>query len=84
MKKILTVLALFTFLLIGIQLGSDVSYSKNKVVEEAKDQFESEITEDGNEYEPVVLEPNDSIINDVAKGIDKIINKVIDKFKSLI
>lgn len=82
MKKFLIVVGLFVFLLLGIQLGSDIDNSRNLIIEEAKEQFENEIIKEDNNYQNILLEPEDNVVNSVAKKIDNVINKVMDKLKS--
>ena len=49
--------------------------------EDAKNEFEEEITLPDNNYEPKTLKPKESLINKIANGIDGIIEKFTNKLR---
>ena len=68
-------------LLVGIKIGSsnNVNSISNDLFEQAKDQFEEEIKMPNNEYENIELKPKEYLPNKIAKKVNNIIEKIINK-----
>ena len=80
MKKVLVVVIIIVFFLIGLNVGGSY-HNYSKMFEDAKTEFEEEITLPDNNYEPKTLKPKEGIINKVASAIDGLIEKISDKLK---
>lgn len=78
MKKVLVVVILIAFFLTGLNIGGSY-HNYSKMFEDAKTEFEEEITLPDNGYEPKTLKPKEGIINKVANMIDSIIEKITSK-----
>ena len=83
MKKLIIIIAIFFFFVIGLKLG-DNSFNQNKIFEEEKNRFEQEITTPNNDYEAKELVPQKNTINKVADLFDNTIDKVVDKLKNIL
>lgn len=83
MKKLIIIIAIFFFFVIGLKLG-DSSFNQNKIFEEEKNKFEQEITTPNNDYEAKELVPQKNTINKVADLFDNTIDKVINKLKNIL
>ena len=78
MKKIIVVLSIFIFFLLGISIGNNNS-KQSELFEEAKKEFENEIINPNNNYESKKLIPEQNIVNKIANKIDDIIETISDK-----
>ncbi len=81
MKKIVSSLLIIIVLLIGIKIGSttDIASTPSDLFESAKNEFEHEITKPNNKYENIELKPKEYLPNKIAKKINSIIEKLIEK-----
>ena len=81
MKKIVSGLLIIIVLLIGIKIGSttDIASTPSDLFESAKNEFEDEITKPNNKYENIELKPKEYLPNKIAKKINSIIEKLIEK-----
>lgn len=80
MKKALVIILIGAFFLLGISLGGNYNNS-SRIFEEAKDEFEIEIKDPNNDYNPKDLKPEAGIINKIANKIDAILEKISEKLK---
>ncbi len=80
MKKIILVFIMITLFLSGLSLGGNFSSGASNFFEEAKDNFEDQITNPNNDYQNIDLVPNEYLINKTAHKIEKFIN---DKISSI-
>lgn len=83
MKKVLIFLIIFIAFVLGLRLA-DSGTSTSKLLETEIDQFEEQITKPENEYRPKQYIPEENIVNKTARKIDSIIEKIIDKLKSIV
>lgn len=79
MKKATILIILITMFLLGLFLGNENNDRKNELFMEAKEEFEKEITNPLNNYEPRPLVPYDYKINKIAKIVEEKIEKIIEK-----
>ena len=75
MKKLIIIIAIFFFFVIGLKLG-DNSFNQNKIFEEEKNQFEQEITTPNNDYEAKELVPQKNTIDKVVDKLKNILKKL--------
>ncbi|MCI6716224.1 MAG: hypothetical protein SOZ32_01210 [Bacilli bacterium] len=80
MKKVVVIFLILVFFLIGINIGGSY-HNYSKMFEDAKNEFEEEITLPDNNYEPKTLKPKEGLINKIANGIDGIIEKFTNKLR---
>lgn len=72
--KFLLVLCLF---ILGIIIGGRYRVGSSNYFEEAKEEFEHEITDPSGNYEPIPLSPEGDLSSDVALRIDNAIEKIV-------
>lgn len=84
MRKILLVLVIFFIFLFGLSLGGNFDNGASQLFEQSKEEFENVIITPDNMYENVNLVPKDYIINKTAKKAEKLIDNVIDKLFSFL
>lgn len=84
MKKIFYVGLLIIIFIFGLTLGTKGTTNKNKLVDDAKEKFEEEITTPNNDYKSINDNYEENIFNSSAGMIDKIIQKIISKIKAKI
>ncbi len=80
MKKLVIVLVIILFFLVGLNIGGSY-HNYSKMFENAKDEFENEITLPDNNYKPKALKPKEGLINKIASSIDGIIEKFANKLR---
>ncbi|MGM9899872.1 MAG: hypothetical protein ACI32E_04760 [Bacilli bacterium] len=80
MKKALVIILIGAFFLLGISLGGNYNNS-SRIFEEAKDNFEVEIQDPNNDYNPKDIKPEAGLINKIANKIDDILEKIAQKLK---
>lgn len=71
-----TILLIIVVLLIGIIIGSQNSIGTSNYFEEAKNEFEEEITKPENNYQTGITGVEGNIVSKVAVKIDDTINDV--------
>ncbi len=72
--KFLIVFCLFVF---GIIIGGRYRIGSSNYFEEAKEEFEQQITDPNGHYEPLPLTPEGDFTSDVALRIDKALEKIV-------
>lgn len=77
--KIRTILLIFVMLIMGIIIGSQNSVGTNNYFEETKDEFEQEIINPNNTYEPKKTVVEGNVLSKAAVKIDDLINTIINK-----
>jgi hypothetical protein len=77
--KIRTILLIFVMLIMGIIIGSQNSVGTNNYFEETKDEFEQEIINPNNTYEPKKTVVEGNALSKAAVKIDDLINTIINK-----
>ncbi len=80
MKNILIIMGMIALFLGGLSLGGDFSQGASNFFEEAKDNFEEEITKPNGDYQNFDLVPNEYLINKTAHKLEDFIN---DKLESI-
>ncbi len=83
MKKLVIILLIITFFIMGLKLG-DNNFNQNQLFEEEKNQFEEEIKKPDNEYDAIELTPKPNMVNKVAKKFDQTIDKFFATIKNFI
>lgn len=78
MKKLIIVITILLFFILGLIVGNTNS-SYSVIFEDAKDEFEENIQIPDNSYQPKTLKPKENILNKFANFVDDIIDKVSDK-----
>lgn len=84
MRKIILFCLIVFFFLSGLTLGGNFSNGASNFFEEAKDDFENEITKPNNNYENIELVPNELIINKAAHKLESFITEKIEDIFSKI
>ena len=84
MKKVFVLITVFFIFLFGLTLGGNYNKGASQLFEESKNQFENEIVNPNNDYNNIMLVPDDNVINKTAKKIEKVIDGVIDKIFSFL
>lgn len=84
MRKIFGLVCVFFIFLFGLTIGGNFNKGASQLFEESKNEFESEIVKPNNDYNNVILVPDDSVINKTAKKIEDVIDGVIDKLFSFL
>ncbi len=84
MKKVIYFIILIGIFVLGLVLGTKDTMSKNQLIDNAKNNFETSITNPNNDYQILNNEYEENIFNTSANFIDKIIQKIINKIKSKI
>lgn len=84
MRKLFLLVCIFFVFLFGLTIGGNFNKGASQLFEETKDQFESEIIDPDNNYNNVILVPDDNIVNKAAKKAEKVIDSVIDKLFSFL
>ena len=77
--KVRTILLIFVMLIMGIIIGSQNSVGTNNYFEETKDEFEQEIINPNNTYEPKKTVVEGNALSKAAVKIDDLINTIINK-----
>ena len=77
--KVRTILLIFVMLIMGIIIGSQNSVGTNNYFEETKDEFEQEIINPNNTYEPKKTVVEGNALSKAAVKIDDLINAIINK-----
>ena len=84
MRKLILVCVIIFFFLSGLTLGGNFSNGASNFFEEAKDEFENEITKPDNNYENIELVPNELLINKAAHKLESLITeKIKDVFDKI-
>ncbi len=83
MKKILIVFLIILAFIFGLKLADDGT-STSKLLEKDKILFEEEIKKPNNDYKPKEYVPDENIVNKTAHKIDNAIEKIVEKFKSIL
>lgn len=84
MKKICILFGMITLFLSGLTLGGDFSKGASNFFEEAKDNFEEQISAPNGNYQNFDLVPNEYLINKTAHKLeDFITNKIKSLFSKL-
>lgn len=84
MRKVFMLVLIFFIFLFGLTIGGNFNKGASQLFEESKTEFENEIIKPNNDYNSVILVPDDSVINKTAKKIEDIIDVVIDKIFSFL
>lgn len=84
MKKVFLLVIFFFIFLFGLTIGGSFNNSQSQLFEEAKDKFETEISNPNNEYDGQILVPSSNIISKTAKKIESTIDELIDKLFSFL
>ena len=71
-------LLVIVVLLVGIVLGSQNSVGRSNYFEEAKNNFEEQITEENNNYQSIDTSPSGDILSKIAIKIDEKINSLLN------
>lgn len=84
MKKIIYLIVLIAIFILGLCLGTKDTVGKNQLVDDAKNDFESQITNPDNDYQIIANGYEENIFNRFAQSIDKTIQKLFNKIKNKI
>lgn len=71
-------LLVIIFLLVGIVIGSQNSIGRSNYFEEAKNNFEEQITDKNNNYQSIDTSPSGNILSKIAIKIDEKINSLLN------
>ena len=71
-------LLVIVVLLVGIVLGSQNSVGRSNYFEEAKNNFEEQITEENNNYQSIDTSPSGDVLSKIAIKIDEKINSLLN------
>jgi ABC-type cobalt transport system substrate-binding protein len=71
-------LLVIVVLLVGIVLGSQNSVGRSNYFEEAKNNFEEQITEENNNYQSIDTSPSGDMLSKIAIKIDEKINSLLN------
>lgn len=71
-------LLVIIFLLVGIVIGSQNSIGRSNYFEEAKNNFEEQITDKNNNYQSIDTSPSGDILSKIAIKIDEKINSLLN------
>lgn len=82
MKLLVIIFSCFIFFLFGLNCSSTAT--KGQLFEYQKEQYEQEIINPNNNYQPSELVPKDNIVNKTAHKIDDVIEKILEKMKSIL
>ncbi len=82
MKKIGYIIILLVIFIFGLSLGTKGTTSKNRLIDDAKNEFEEEITNPNNDYESIKEDYDENIFNSSADFIDDFLQEIIDKIKA--
>ena len=74
-----TLLLIIIFLMIGIIIGSQNSIGSSNYFEEAKNNFEEQISKEDNDYQTINTSPQGDILSKVAVKIDEKLNSLLRK-----
>ncbi len=75
MKKVIVVLLIGVFFLLGLSLGGNY-HNASQIFEESIDNFEEEITKPDNNYNPSDNKPSGGLLNKIANKIDDILESI--------
>ena len=84
MRKLFAIIVVFFIFLFGLTIGGNYSKGSSKLFEESKNDFESEIVNPNNDYNNVMLVPEESMINKTARKLEDAIDSIIDKIFSFL
>lgn len=84
MKKVLLFCIIMFVFLWGLTLGGDFSNGASNFFEEAKQDFEQNITKPNNDYQNLDLVPKEYTINKTARKIEEFISSNINKVFDLL
>ena len=84
MRKLFLIIVVFFIFLFGLTIGGNYSKGSSKLFEESKQDFEGQIINPNNEYNNIILVPEESMINKTAKKLEDAIDSVIDKIFSFL
>ena len=65
-------------LLVGVIIGSQNSVGRSNYFEEAKNNFEEQITNENNNYQSIDTSPSGDILSKIALKIDEKINSLLN------
>lgn len=65
-------------LLVGVIIGSQNSVGRSNYFEEAKNNFEEQITDENNNYQSIDTSPSGDILSKIALKIDEKINSLLN------
>jgi len=83
MKKLCIIAFILFIFILGLKMW-ETSHSPNGILENEKDKFETEITTPNNGYIPKALQPEENVVNKTAHKIDRMIDQVVEKMKSIL
>ncbi|MCM1513596.1 MAG: hypothetical protein NC090_01210 [Anaeroplasma bactoclasticum] len=83
MKKLCMIALVLFIFIFGLKMG-ETSHSPNSILEKEKDKFETEIVTPNNGYTPKTLQPEENMVNKTAHKIDRMIDQVVEKMKSIL
>ena len=84
MRIVFVLVGVFFVFLFGLTIGGNFNKGQGQLFEESKKEFENEIVKPNNDYDNVMLVPDDGVINKTAKKIEDVIDGVIDKLFSFL
>ena len=71
-------LLVIVVLLVGVIIGSQNSVGRSNYFEEAKNNFEEQITDENNNYQSIDTSPSGDILSKIAIKIDEKINSLLN------
>lgn len=71
-------LLVIVVLLVGVIIGSQNSVGRSNYFEEAKNNFEEQITNENNNYQSIDTSPSGDILSKIAIKIDEKINSLLN------
>lgn len=84
LKKIIYLMILIAIFILGLCLGTKDTVGKNQLVDNAKNDFESQITNPNNNYQIIANGYEENIFNRCAETIDEIIQNLFNRIKNKI
>ena len=84
MRKVFILICFLFIFLFGLTLGGSFNTSASKLFEESIDKFETEIIDPNNNYNGVILVPEENIFNKTANKLEDMIDKIIEKLFSFL